>query len=94
MFSQACVILFTGGGGGRVCLSACWDTTPPMGADTPREQTPPGSRHPREQTPPPAQSMLGDMVNARAVRILLECNLVDKSITMVNGKVILFISLQ
>ena len=46
---------------GGVCLSACWDTTPP-GADTPRsrhplEQTPPGactprSRHPPEQTPP------------------------------------------
>ena len=50
-------------GGGGVCLSACWDTTPP-GADTPQrrhppEQTPPGSRHaprsrhtPQEQTPP------------------------------------------
>ena len=42
--------------GGGVCLSACWDTTPP-GAGTfqtryppeqtlPREQAPPGSRHP------------------------------------------------
>ena len=31
---------------------------------------------PREQTPPPAQSMLGDTVNAQAVRIRLECNLV------------------
>ena len=55
--------------GGGVCLSACWDTTPqsrhPPGADTP-----PRSRH------PPLQSMLGDTVNARAVRILLECNLV------------------
>ena len=28
-------------GGGGVCLSACWDTTPP------------GSRHPLEWTPPP-----------------------------------------
>ena len=52
---------------------------PPSGAEIP------GSRHtspPREQTPPrsrhlPAQSMLGDTVNARAVRILLECNLVQ-----------------
>ena len=61
MFSQACVILFTGGGG--VCLSACWDTTSP-GADTPRGR------------PLLAQSMLGDTVNARALRILLECNLV------------------
>ena len=32
---------------------------------------PPKTRH-----PPPAQSMLGGTVNARAVRILLECNLV------------------
>ena len=44
----------------------------PLGADTPWEQTPPGQtdRH----THP--QSMLGDTVNVRAVRILLECNLV------------------
>ena len=54
MFSQACVILFTGGG---VCLSACWDTTPqgadtPPGADPPEPTTPPQSRHPPEQTPP------------------------------------------
>ena len=39
IFSQACVILFTGGG----CMLGC-----PKGADTP------GSRHsPREQKPPP-----------------------------------------
>ena len=43
MFLLVSVILLTGGG---VCLSACWDTTPPLGADTP------GSRHPPEQTPP------------------------------------------
>ena len=55
----------------------------PPGADTPLEQTPTGAdtppweRTPLEQTPPHlAQSMLGDTVNARAVRILLECNLV------------------
>ena len=52
IFSQACVILSTGG----VCLSACWDTTPP-GADIPLEQTPPGAdipktRHPPDQAPP------------------------------------------
>ena len=46
-----------------VCLSACWDTSPP-GPGTPSEH------------PSPAQSMLGDTVNERAVRILLECNLV------------------
>ena len=43
----------------------------PPGADTPPDQAPPSPK----QTPP-AQSMLGDTVNARAVRILLECNLV------------------
>ena len=45
IFLHLSVILFTGGG---VCLSACWDTTPPW------EQTPPRSRHtpPMEQTPP------------------------------------------
>ena len=42
MFSQACVILFTGEG---VCLNACWDTTLPC------EQTPPQSRPPRADTP-------------------------------------------
>ena len=46
--------------------------------------TSPWSRHPPEQTPRDqvhpflAQSMLGDTVNARAVRILLECNLVQR----------------
>ena len=62
MFSQACVILFTGGGG---------STSVHAGIPLPWEQTPPWSRH----TPLP-QSILGDTVNARAVRILLECNLV------------------
>ena len=58
----------------------------------PPEQTSPWSRHPQEQTSPkadtprsrhppgadttPVQSMLRDTVNAQAVRILLECNLV------------------
>ena len=88
MFLQASVILLTGG----VCLSACWDTTttPPLkqtpprraytphGADIPPGADPPDQAPPSwEQTPPP-QSMLGDTVNARAVRILLECNLVYK----------------
>ena len=51
------------------------EQAPPSEADTPRADTP-QSRHPPKQTPPQAQSMLGDTVNARAVRILLECNLV------------------
>ena len=60
------MILLTGGGEGVP------HTPPAPGADT----TPPGSRHPpradtpREQTPPGADTP------ARAVRILLECNLV------------------
>ena len=142
MFSQACVILFTGG---DVCLSACWDTTPPrsrhpweqtppwsrhpLRADTPsradtppradtplKSRHPPGSRHPQEQTPPgadplpleethppehtppqradtpPPAQRLGDKVNERAVRILLECNLVKRifSVTFsyyLNGRI-------
>ena len=58
------------------------DQVHPPGSDTPQEQTlPPPHPHPWEQVPPqppppPAQSMLRDTVNARAVRILLECNLV------------------
>ena len=51
---------------GGVCLSACWDT--PLLP----EQTSPWA----DSRQPPLQSMLGDTVNARAVRILLECNLV------------------
>ena len=73
-----------------VCLSACWDTTPPLEADPP-DQTPPyllGAESPWEQTlqtrhtpspgsrPPWEECMLGDTVNERAVRILLECILV------------------
>ena len=54
------VCLSTGGGG--VCLSACWDTTPPqgadtpLGADTPKSRHPPGADTPREQTHPPEQT--------------------------------------
>ena len=55
----------------------------PPGADTPvGADTTPGSRHTLwQQTPPgadapPAQCMLGDTGNKRAVRILLECILV------------------
>ena len=72
MFLQASVILSTAGGG--VCLSACWNTTPPgsrppwirhqPGADTPWSRHPPGSRH--QHT-----------VNERPVHILLECILVS-----------------
>ena len=64
---------------GSVCLSTCWDTTPPR-ADTPWEQTPPRSRHPPGLSTPPAApppgSRLRHTVNERPVRILLECILV------------------
>ena len=87
MFLQACVILFTGGGSASVHAGI----PSPPGSRHPQEQTPqedappqsrlPGNRHPPQSSHPPGadpppQSMLGDTVNARAVRILLECNLV------------------
>ena len=71
-------------GGGSVCLSACWDTTPP-GADTPyaadttpgadthkpfRSRHPLGADTPRSRHPPKIRPLL------RRVRILLECILV------------------
>ena len=54
-------------------------TTQPLGSDTPPgPDTPRDYTHPPGlSTPPPAQSMLQDTVNVRAVRILLECNLVS-----------------
>ena len=65
IFSQASVILLTGG------LPQCMlGYHPPSQEHTP----PPRSTHP-PGADPPAQSMLGDTVNAWAVRILLECNL-------------------
>ena len=58
IFAPVCHSVHKGG----VCLSACWDTAPPLGADTPRadtpwEQTQPQNRHPlQEQTPPGADT--------------------------------------
>ena len=57
---------------------------PPGPDTTPRDHAAPlrPCTHPQDHAPPPGpctlppQSMLGDTVNARAVRILLECNLV------------------
>ena len=49
IFSQASVILFTGG----ICLSACWDTTPPppRTRQAPsQDQVPPGTRNPPPQS--------------------------------------------
>ena len=63
------MILFTGEGLPQ-CMLGCH---PP-----PRPGTlPSGAGNPLGVgTPLPVQSMLGDMVNAQAVRILLKCNLV------------------
>ena len=84
VFTDVC--LSTGG-----CLPQCmlgshppesWhppeaDTPPlPQVETPPPRQIPPGSRHPPPRSRPPSQIMLGDTVNARAVRILLECFLV------------------
>ena len=46
MFLHVSVILSTGG---RVCLSACWDTT----TTTPQNRHPPGAGTPPQQAPPP-----------------------------------------
>ena len=48
------------------------------GGGVPDQVHPPTGYTPRTRYTPPAQSMLGDTVNARTVRILLECNLVTK----------------
>ena len=66
IFAPVCHSVHRGG----VCLSACWDTTPPP----PLEQTPP----PPRSRPPPPGSRLRHTVNKRPVRILLECILVWK----------------
>ena len=48
-----------------------WELTPP-GAEPPS----PKQAFPAQEQIPPAQCKLGDTVNKRAVRILLECNLI------------------
>ena len=66
-----------------------WAGTPPRTRYTPGQVhpprqvhplgpgTPPGTRYPPGQVHPPEQCMLGDTGNKRAVRILLECILVN-----------------
>ena len=79
--------------------------TSPQTRYTPSEQTPPqdqvppraDTHPPRPGTPPrtrytpPEQSMLGDTVNVRAVRILLECNLVSISFLTCTYDIFFFI---
>ena len=70
IFLHLSVILFTGG------PASVHAGMPPT------EQIPRWSRHPPEQTPPPpVQCTPRDTGNKRAVRILLECNLVVNTIT-------------
>ena len=80
IFLHLFVILFTGGSAsvhaGRPPQEEAppggdpTEEAPPLGGDPPEEAPP-------EEVPPLAQSMLGDTVNVRAVRILLECNVCD-----------------
>ena len=83
IFSQACVILSTGGGACSKFSGGAWSGTPP--GRHPPWQAPPGrhppGRHPPWQAPPlwqapPRRHPPWDTVKARPVRILLECILV------------------
>ena len=94
MFSQACVILFTGGGGLSQYMLGYHQPPPHRTRQAPApstRQAPPhqaGTNASLDQAgtcpPPPEQSILGDTVNERAVCILLECNLVNYSIPFGN----------
>ena len=86
IFLHLFVILFTGG----VCLSACWDITPPSSppgpgptpppppprSRPPRDQAPPQDQAPDWSRPPPGAEHAGKYGQRAGVRILLECNLV------------------
>ena len=79
IFSSVCQEFCSQGGSASVHAGI---PRPPR-ADTPRSGQPPrgvdtpsGADTPPTRQPPPAQCMLGDTVNKRAVCILLECNLV------------------
>ena len=68
----------------RLCFYTCLSVYPP-GRYTPCVGTPPGQLHPPGQVhpckagTPREQCILGDTGNKRAVRILLECSLVELS---------------
>ena len=92
VFTRVCDSVHRG-----VCPIACWDTPPPgpdhcMMGYIPRDQRQAPPRDQRQAppwdqapSPSPAQCMLGDTGNKWAVRILLECNLVIKSVNQPNG---------
>ena len=83
MFSRVCLILFTG-----VCIpTMSWEGRPPKSRPPTTEGRPPSEgRSPlrrqtsiRRQTPTPWMwILLRDMVNKRAVCVLLECIIVSK----------------
>ena len=85
-FTPVCQSFCSQGGLPQCMLGYPPQKQTPLEADIPREvdppkQTPPWkqtpqSRHPPKADPSPAQCMLEDTVNKRAVCILLECNLV------------------
>ena len=72
---------------GQVTWYTPWAGTPPGRSS--QTGTPPGSRHPPGADTTPVQCMLGDTGNKRAVRILLECNLVIVSFLLrkLNNKI-------
>ena len=74
MFLHVSVILSTVAGGRGV-----------PGQVPPWDQVhPPGTKYtPRDQVHPPEQCMLGDTGNKRAVRILLQCILVQECISVI-----------
>ena len=86
MFLHLSVILSTGGGSAplhaKIHPRDQRQVPPPQSRHTPpgtRGRYPPPRADPprsRSPLPPPAQCMLGDTGNKRAVRIILECNLV------------------
>ena len=74
MFLHVSVILSTGGGSAPLHAGIHPPVAEsPTGTDTPT----PGSRPPSGSRHPPAQCILGDTGNKRAVSILLECILVE-----------------
>ena len=83
-----------------VCLSACWDTTPPGAGNPSGPGTPPptGTRHPQDQAPPRAGTPLGPgtprsrRLLLRTVPILLECIHVNQKRS--RSTIMLFLKLE
>ena len=83
IFSEACVKNSVHKGGS----ASVHARIPPPGADPlPGPGTPLAADTPSRSRHPPEQCMLGDTVNERAVRILLECNLVANIFVLLQMK--------